>query len=215
MGAVLTQGTSWHNVEKAIWNLKEARLLSHKAIRDLPMGELARLLYPSGFYNSKAKRLRSLCQWLELSSGGDVDTLRERDTRELRKELLSIHGIGPETADAILLYALEKPVFVIDGYTRRIVDRLGLAPEKRDYRSYQILFESRLPPSVGLYNEFHALLVALGKDACRKHPHCEACCLQDFCPMVTALLGSAAKPALPILNVAVKEKPVYVDYASG
>lgn len=196
VGAVLTQGTSWHNVERCIANLRQAGLLSPACIRELPLDELARLLYPSGYYNVKAYRLRSLCLWLGLSADDDIERLKKRDTASLREELLQVYGIGPETADCILLYALEKPVFVVDSYTRRILDRLGLAPQTKSYRSYQLLFQSHLPSSVWLFNEFHALLVALGKDTCRKRRHCEGCCLSPGCP-TGARVGASVQAIFP------------------
>ncbi len=179
-GAILTQSAAWGNVEKAIGNLKRARALSPQGIRNLSLEQLAQLIRPSGYYNAKAKKLQALVAWL----GRYDDNLGKafgRDTPELRQELLAVHGIGPETADSILLYAAEKPVFVIDAYTRRIMSRLGLAPDKTSYKSLQKLFTDNLPAEARLFNEYHALLVRLGKESCRKRPLCEECCLKDQC----------------------------------
>lgn len=181
VGAILTQSAAWQNVEKAIANLKVAGVLSPAALRQLPVSEIARLIHPCGYYNAKAVKLKALVEWLNLSCHDDLDRLAPEDTGDLRRELLTIHGIGPETADSILLYALDKTVFVIDAYTRRIVSRLGLSPEKESYESYQSVFVSNLPGNVSLFNEYHALLVYHGKTVCRRQPLCSACCLFDIC----------------------------------
>ena len=181
VGAILTQRAAWGNAEKAISNLKEAGALSVEAIGRLDHSEVAVLIRPSGFYNTKALRLKSLVRWLGEYCGGDVGKLSAVSTAPLRRQLLSIHGIGPETADSILLYAAGKPVFVIDAYTRRIFSRIGLAPDGNSYGAYQALFMDNLPPDAGLFNEYHALLVRLGKDVCRKKPHCLKCCLGSLC----------------------------------
>ena len=186
VGAILTQSAAWQNVEKAINNLKTAGLLSPRALRDLPVDELARLVYPSGYYNAKARKLKALVTWLGETCGDNLDALFTRDTDVLREELLAVHGIGPETADSILLYAAGKPVFVIDAYTRRIMTRLGLAPGKDTYADYQRLFTDALPPDTPLFNEYHALLVRLGKTVCRSRPHCDECPLFDTCPSIQA-----------------------------
>jgi len=182
VGAILTQSAAWSNVEKAITNLKAARALSPQALRRLPLAELARLIRPSGYYNAKALKLKSLADWLGKHYGDDLDRLFAADAARLRQQLLTVHGIGPETADSIVLYAANKPVFVIDAYTRRIISRLGLAPPAGSYAAYQALFMSHLPADAGLFNEYHALLVRLAKTACRQHPRCSRCCLNDLCP---------------------------------
>ena len=181
VGAILTQQTTWGNAEKAITNLKKARALSPEALRRLDLSEVARLIRPSGYYNAKALKLKSLARWLGEYCGDDMAMLSAGSTSELRRQLLSIHGIGPETADSIILYAAGKPVFVIDTYTRRILSRIGLAPNGNSYGAYQALFMDNLTADAGLFNEYHALLVRLGKDVCRKTPLCLKCCLGSIC----------------------------------
>jgi endonuclease-3 related protein len=177
VGAILTQSTAWTNVEKAITNLKAAGKLSSRALRDMPLTELAALIRPSGYYNVKARKLKAFTAWFGQRYNNSLNKMFSGDTALLRKELLDIYGIGDETADSILLYAGNKPVFVIDAYTRRIIDRLGLSPQNNSYAAYQSLFMSNLPPDAALFNEYHALFVRLGKDFCRKQPLCEKCCL--------------------------------------
>ncbi len=181
VGAVLTQSAAWGNVEKAIANLKSAKALSSQAIRQLPLTELARLVHPCGYYNAKALKLKSFAYWLGNHHADDLDRLFATDTNHLRPQLLSIHGIGPETADSIILYAANKPIFVIDAYTRRIISRLGLAPDSNSYAAYQALFMNNLPADASLFNEYHALLVCLAKNACRSRPLCQQCCLNSIC----------------------------------
>ncbi len=181
VGAILTQSAAWSNAEKAITNLKAAGALSPQAIRRLPVSELARIIYPCGYYNAKAVKLKALADWLGNHYSDDIGSLSAVDINNLRQQLLSIHGIGPETADSILLYAAGKPAFVIDAYTRRITSRIGLAPEDNSYNDYQRLFTDNLTADAGLFNEYHALLVKLAKDTCRKTPFCQQCCLNDIC----------------------------------
>jgi len=181
VGAILTQSAAWQNVEKGIANLKAAGALSPEALRRLPVEDIARLIHPCGYYNAKARKLKALVLWLEEACGDHIEKLSTRNTGELRRWLLAVHGVGPETADSILLYAIGKPVFVIDAYTRRIVGRLGLAPARDGYDDYQRLFVGRLRRDPHMFNEYHALLVRLGKTACRKKPLCEVCPLFDIC----------------------------------
>ncbi|MBI4286172.1 MAG: hypothetical protein HY670_09830 [Chloroflexi bacterium] len=181
VGAILTQSAAWTNVAKAINNLKAAGALSAKALRELPLVELARLIYSSGYYNAKALKLKAFADWLGAEHNDDLDRLFASDIAALRPQLLAIHGIGPETADSIILYAANKPVFVIDAYTRRIIDRLGIRPDGSSYAAYQDFFMQNLPQDTQLFNEYHALLVQLGKDACRRRPLCEQCCLSEVC----------------------------------
>ncbi len=181
VGAILTQSAAWGNVEKAIANLQGAGALSPQALRKLPKAKLAELVYPCGYYNAKALKLKAFALWLGNHYKDDLDRLFALDAGELRHELLSVHGIGPETADSIILYAAEKPVFVIDAYTRRIISRLGLAPEKDSYAAYQALFMDNLSRDTQMFNEYHALLVCLGKNVCRRQPLCGDCCLNDIC----------------------------------
>ncbi len=165
-------------MEKAIVNLKSAGVLSAPALRDIPESDLAALIQSSGYFNVKARKLKAFVAWLGCRCGDDLDVLFQADTAVLREEFLGVYGVGEETADSILLYAGNKPSFVIDAYTRRIIDRIGLQPEGNSYRDYQRLFMDQLPADVPLYNEYHALFVRHGKDACRKSsPMCSACCL--------------------------------------
>jgi len=180
VGAILTQATSWKNVEKAIFNLKKADALRPAALRELELEELYQLIYPCGFYKVKALKLKAFANHLA-GYGDDLDRLFSQDLGELRQELLSIYGIGEETADSILLYAANKPVFVIDAYTRRIVSRLGLLPQASSYSALQSFFMENLPRNTSLYNEYHALLVRHGKETCRRAPLCQGCCLKDLC----------------------------------
>jgi endonuclease-3 related protein len=177
VGAILTQSAAWTNVEKAINNLKNAVTLSPEALRHLPDPEMARLVYPCGYYNVKARKLKAFAGWLGERYDDNLDTLFAHDIDSLRRQLLNIYGIGEETADSIILYAANKPSFVIDAYTRRIISRMGLAPRSNSYIAYQALFMANLPADAALFNEYHALLVRLAKDVCRKHPTCRFCCL--------------------------------------
>ncbi len=181
VGAVLTQSTSWRNVEKAINSLKNQGVLSPAALRHLSLMEIANLIHSCGYYNVKAHRLKSLVNWLGEYCGDALNTLFKSDTVLLRNQLLSIYGIGEETADSIILYAVEKPVFVIDAYTRRIIKRIGLAQDYNSYDAFQALFMENLEPDVRQFNEYHALLVCLGKNVCRNKPLCLKCCLLDIC----------------------------------
>lgn len=180
VGAVLTQNTAWSNVERAIANLKRARALTPEAILRAPHRRLAAWIRPSGYFNVKAHRLKHLCRWV-LAQGG-VSKIARWPTDALRQALLAVHGIGPETADDILLYAFGRPVFVIDAYTRRIFARLGLIRGDEGYETLRQLFENALGPDVELFNEYHALIVRHGKDICRKRPLCHRCCLATDCP---------------------------------
>jgi endonuclease-3 related protein len=181
VGAILTQSAAWGNVEKAIANLRAARALSPRTLRQLSIAKLATLVHPCGYYNAKAFKLKSLALWLGNHYDDDLDRLFAINIDDLRQQLLSIHGIGQETADSILLYAAGKPIFVIDAYTRRTVSRIGLAPAKDNYAAYQAWFMEHLEPDTGLFNEYHALLVCQGKNICRRHPLCPQCCLADIC----------------------------------
>ena len=181
VGAILTQSAAWGNVEKAIANLKSAEALSPKALRRLSLSEVAALIRPCGYYNAKALKLRSFAHWLGEHFNDNLSQLFASDINYLRQQLLSIYGIGQETADSIILYAAGKPIFVIDAYTRRIINRIGLAPDGNSYSAYQTLFMNNLPADVRLFNEYHALLVCLAKDACRSRPLCQQCCLSNIC----------------------------------
>lgn len=176
VGAILTQNTAWRNVEKAIANLKDHGLLRAETLNDLPVATLADLIRPAGYYNMKAKRVKHFLAFLFQEAGGDLDRLFARDLNQLRGQLLSINGIGPETADSILLYAGNKPTFVVDAYTRRILFRHNVFPEEASYDETRDFFMDCLKPDVTMFNEFHALLVRLGKAYCGKSkPKCTDC----------------------------------------
>jgi len=183
VGAILTQNTAWSNVEKAIANLKQAGCLKAKAIINTPHDELAKLLRPSGYFNIKTKRLKAFCEWL-LAQGGEKAVARF-ETGEMREALLSVYGVGPETADDIILYAFERPVFVIDAYTRRLFSRLGIVSGEENYEALRQLFESTLKADTALYNEYHALIVMHGKDICRVKPRCDECVLAKKCVYIS------------------------------
>ncbi len=177
VGAILTQNTAWVNVARAIENLRTAGRLTPAALRDLTEAELAALIRPCGYFNVKARRLRTFADWFGEKYDDSLNKMFAGETADLRRELLAVHGIGEETADSILLYSGEKPVFVIDAYTRRIFTRLGLTPKADSYAAWQALFMENLPTDVPLFNEYHALLVRLGKETCRPRPCCGDCCL--------------------------------------
>lgn len=178
LGAILTQNTNWKNVEAAISNLKAAHMLDAEKIAACEEAKLGELIRSSGFFNQKAVRLKSFCRFY-LDCGGEAGLKRLDDPRQA---LLALHGIGPETADSILLYALDLPVFVIDAYTKRIFARLGLSSAKATYHQLQDYFEAQLPRDVRLFNEYHALIVAHAKRHCRVKPLCSDCPLLGLCP---------------------------------
>ncbi|QGY41171.1 endonuclease III domain-containing protein [Pseudodesulfovibrio cashew] len=181
VGAILTQNTNWQNVEKAITNLKESGNLSARAMLELPPSELAELIRPAGYYNIKTKRLRNFLEFLRIEADYDLEALKVQPLHELRPKVLGINGVGPETADSILLYALEKPTFVVDAYTARLMGRHALAWEGIEYHDLQALFMDALPEDVALYNEYHALIVRAGKDWCKKKAGlCDTCPLKPF-----------------------------------
>lgn len=182
IGAVLTQNTNWKNVEKAIGNLKEKDLLDPLRLNELPHKEIAELIRPAGYYNIKAKRLKNLLGLICDCFGGDLERLFSLDTETLRETLLEVKGIGPETADSIILYAAQKPVFVVDSYTHRVFQRHGIVPEDTSYDELQDLFHSNLPMDVALFNEYHALIVRLCKTHCLRKPKCTNCPLEEIWP---------------------------------
>jgi len=181
VGAILTQSAAWTNVEKAIANLKQADALSPTALRNIPIDKLATLLYSCGYYNAKAKKLKAFVEHLFNNHNDNLNKLFDQSIETLRKELLSIHGVGDETADSIILYATEKPIFVIDAYTRRIFSRLGFEEASASYTDFQAMFMDTLPHDTKLFNEYHALLVNLGKNVCKKIPLCSKCCIEVLC----------------------------------
>jgi endonuclease-3 related protein len=180
LGAVLTQNTSWRNVSLAIETLRQEGLLSFEALEALPTELLAEKIRPSGYYNQKARRLKGLLADIREDSGS-LEAFFDQNTHTLREKLLAVKGIGPETADSIILYGAGKPVFVVDAYTYRILLRHDLIAEDADYEEIQDLFLGKLPTETPLFNEYHALLVRLAKEYCKKsNPLCDSCPLQGF-----------------------------------
>ncbi|MBL7212919.1 MAG: endonuclease III domain-containing protein [Desulfobacteraceae bacterium] len=182
VGAVLTQNTNWKNVEKAIQNLKRKGMLSVDALHSLPTNEVAQEIRPAGYFNIKARRLKNLIQFIMEQYEGTISLFLEEGTQSLREGLLSINGVGPETADSIVLYAARRPIFVIDTYTHRILSRHGMIDEEAGYYDLQELFMDHLPDNADLFGEFHALIVRVGKDCCRKKPLCNQCPLEKWGP---------------------------------
>jgi len=183
VGAILTQNTSWGNVERAIANLRSAQMLTPSAISAARMARLAALVRPSGYFRQKAKKLKAFVRFLQREYGGSLKRMFATPTEVLREKLLSVHGIGPETADSILLYAGEHAVFVVDAYTHRIFGRHGITNGKADYENVRALVEAALPRDSQLFNEFHALVVNTAKNWCRKkEPRCAECPLGSLLP---------------------------------
>jgi endonuclease-3 related protein len=183
VGAILTQSTAWGNVERAIANLRAAGLLTPSAMLRVRTQRLAALVRPSGYFRQKAKKLKAFVRFLQTGYRGSLERMFRTPTSELRKKLLAVHGIGPETADSILLYAGNHPVFVVDAYTHRIFGRHGITDGKPDYEKVRAFIESSIPLRPKLFNEFHALIVNTGKNWCRKKaPRCEECPLRPFLP---------------------------------
>ena len=179
-GAILTQNTNWANVEKAINNLKSADCLTPEIIHNLDAVQLAQLIRPTGYFNIKAKRLKNFVNWLFTNYNGELTDLESIDAGRLREELLTIKGVGRETADSILLYAFDRPIFVVDTYTARVVFRHELIAPDADYEQLKELFESSLPADTQLFNEYHALLVRVGKEFCRPKARCSGCPLEKL-----------------------------------
>ena len=181
VGAVLTQNTNWGNVSKAIGNLKREDLLSFNKMHDLPVELLAEKIKPAGYFNLKARRLKNLLNFISEEYFGSLEDMFGEDTLNLREKIMTVKGIGPETADSILLYAGNKPVFVVDTYTHRIFSRHNVIAEEEGYYEIQEYFTLSLPEDVELFNEYHALIVRLGKEFCKKSkPQCSRCRLNDL-----------------------------------
>jgi endonuclease-3 related protein len=180
IGAMLTQNTSWSNVEKAIENLKKQDLIDPEKLHNIENKKLEKLIISSGYYRQKTKKLKNFTTFLWKKYNGELKKLFDLPYSRLREELLSVKGIGKETADSIILYAAGKPVFVIDAYTKRVLSRVGITKEK-DYDKLQKLFHKKLPQDTQLFNEFHALLVILGKNYCKRNPKCNDCPLNQVC----------------------------------
>ena len=175
VGAILTQNTSWRNVEKAVKNMKDQGVLDMTRLAEIDEGELAQIIRPAGFYNIKSRRLKTFITDFHRRFNGTIEGTAAVTTPELRNYLLAINGIGPETADSILLYALERPVFVVDAYTRRFLKNHGLHDGSCDYHEIQRFFMDNLAEDTYIFNEFHALIVRLCQDRCRKKPDCSSC----------------------------------------
>lgn len=180
IGAVLTQNTNWSNVERAVKNLRRENLINIEKLVKIDQSALAELIRPAGYFNIKAKRLRSLIDFVWREYEGDLDRFFNLPIDQLRENLLSVNGVGRETADDIVLYAAGKPTFVVDAYTYRIMVRHRLIAEDDDYEAIKEMFETHLPTDVALFNEYHALLVATGKNFCRKLARCEGCPLETL-----------------------------------
>ena len=178
-GAILTQNTSWKNVEKAIINLNKNNLIDIKKIIEIENKKLANIIKSSGYHNQKAERLKIFSEFLLKNYNGNLKKLFEKNIDELRKELLEIKGIGPETADSIILYSAQKPIFVIDAYTKRIFSRIGF--KEKTYDEFQNAFHKNLAKDVNLFNEYHALIVEHGKNICKKKPLCSECVISEIC----------------------------------
>lgn len=180
VGAVLTQNTNWGNVEKAIRNIRAAGKLRASALHAMPASELASLIRPAGYFNIKARRLKNFIDLLVNEYRGSMKRMKEEPVAVMRAKLLAVNGIGPETADSILLYALEKQVFVIDAYTKRVLSRHNIIHPEAAYETLQELFHENLEEDAGLYNEYHALIVRVAKEHCRTRPLCAGCPLEGF-----------------------------------
>jgi len=182
VGAILTQRTTWTNAERAIARMRDTKMLSVAALHDATERTISRAIRPSGCYREKAKKLKAFAAWIVDRHGGTLGRALDLPTAELRRELLEIHGIGPETADAILLYAAARPSFVVDAYTRRLFERLGWLAGGEAYEEIRCDLMDALPVDVPLFNEFHALLVRHAKAHCRATPNCHGCPLAEICP---------------------------------
>lgn len=178
LGTILTQNTSWKNVEKAFENLKSRGLISVDELDSISTEKLARLIRPSGYFNQKAIKIKTFISYIKKAYNGDLGKLLDEDTHRLREKLLSIKGIGPETADSILLYALKKPVFVIDTYTYRVLSRHCMVPMETSYQEMQELLMNSVPNDVQVFNEYHALFVKVGKEHCKRKALCKGCPLE-------------------------------------
>jgi endonuclease-3 related protein len=180
VGAILTQNTNWQNVEKAILNLKKASQMTLEKLYAIEQEQLAQLIRPAGYYNIKAKRLKAFLKWLFEQHNGSLKEIESIKTDALRNELLEINGVGRETADSILLYAFQRPVFVVDAYTYRVATRHQLIERECDYEQLRSFFEDNLESDEKMFNEYHALLVRVGKEFCRPQARCSACPLEKL-----------------------------------
>ena len=204
LGAILTQNTTWTNAARALRQLRKRGLLTLARLREVSLTELQACIRPAGFFRQKARTIRTFIEWLSAEYGGSLRAMFARSAAGLRVELLRLPGLGPETVDAILLYAGHQPFFVADGYARRILARHELVPAAISYAALQQFMHQELPAEPALFNEFHALLVAVGKRWCkRRQPRCNECLLQEFLPAAAragatgvACPGRVAAPAM-------------------
>jgi endonuclease-3 related protein len=197
LGAILTQNTAWHNATLALRNLRQSGLLSWQGLRRAPLPRLEACVRPAGFYRQKARTIRDFVDWLAGQHAGSLHRLFSLPAEELRGQLLDLRGLGPETVDAILLYAAQRPLFVADAYTRRVLARHGFVSAAADYYETQELLHAHLPRQASLFNEFHALLVEVGKKHCQpRSPRCAGCPLEEFLPGGGAAQKRAAAPEL-------------------
>jgi len=180
VGAILTQNTNWGNVKKAINNLKKAKLLNPHRLLKIPPKQLAALIKPAGYFNVKTKRLKNFIHFMFEEYQGSIKRMAKEDTLVLRRKLVAVNGVGEETADSILLYVFNRPVFVVDAYTKRIFYRHNFVAKDSPYPHVQELFEDALVSNENYYNEYHALIVNLGKNFCKPNPHCEACPINNI-----------------------------------
>lgn len=180
VGAILTQNTNWGNVEKAILNIKREDALNSEDLYNMPVDKLASVIRPAGYFNIKARRLKNFIDFLIKGYSGSMKKMKKEELEAIRKKLLSVNGIGPETADSIILYALDKPIFVIDAYTKRALSRHNILHHDSSYESFQGLFHSALKRDIGLFNEYHALFVRLAKENCKTKPVCSGCPLEGM-----------------------------------
>ena len=207
VGAILTQNTNWGNVEKALGNLKSKNLLTPQAFQNISQRKLASLIKPAGYFNVKAKRLKNFISFLFMEYDGHLRKMGKEECSILRRKLLAVNGIGPETADSILLYAFDKPVFVVDAYTKRILYRHNIARLDENYHDIQGKFMRALKCDKQMFNEYHALIVRLGKDYCKPKPHCEQCVLNNFHYSLTAKCAICHR-ALPKKH----DRKIYQDH---
>lgn len=196
VGAILTQAVAWSNVENAIANLRAAQALNPEILHTMPVDELARLIRPAGYYNAKARKIKAFVAHLHDRYNYDLAALLSQEIQILRNELLSIHGIGPETADSIILYAAGQPIFVVDAYTRRLFSRLNLVSNNVDYSELQTTLQDNLPNEASLFQEYHALIVQHGKSICRRKPLCTLCPLLSMCAFAPSQTAGITQPTL-------------------
>lgn len=196
VGAILTQNTNWGNVEKALDNLKKEKLLSPQTLRDISPRKLAVLIKPAGYFNVKTKRLKNFIAFFFQEYDGQLRNMAREESAVLRRKLLGVNGIGPETADSIVLYAFDKPIFVVDAYTKRFLYRHNMIGREADYDAVQELFMGHFKPDARLFNEYHALIVKLGKEYCRPNPRCDQCSLKDFHYSLTVKCGQCHRALL-------------------